>query len=400
MITKLVINFNNWFVERSSRQLKAIKLASPGVAIVAVGYGLARYAYGLFLPNIKADFQLSLETLGIIASSSYISYLLATVMVPTISSRRGFRLPVILGGLFAMIGMIFIGLAHNLCVLTLGFFIAGASPGLSYPPLSDAVVDLIETPQQSRTLTIINSGTSFGVILAGPIALLAGQHWRIAWFIFAAIALLVTIWNAKILPKKKGLKKDFQVHFRQWNWFNQTAARPLLFLAYALGFTTSVYWTFSVALIVKSNPDFKAIGQLFWTIVGISGIFGAFAGDLISYYGFRKILTLNIAGLAFAIFLLALFSSQWVIIIISAILFGAIFIMITGLLGVWSINVFSQHPSLGFGATFFLITAGQLMGPSIMGFIATTTNLTTTFYIAAAMTGMLIFIRPHTDRKI
>jgi predicted MFS family arabinose efflux permease len=376
--------------------LKVIQLASPGIAIVAVGYGLARYAYGLFLPNIKTDFQLSLETLGIIASSSYISYLLATVMVPTISARRGFRLPVILGGLFAMIGMIFIGLAHNLWVLTLGFFIAGASPGLSYPPLSDAVVVLVETHQQSRTLTIINSGTSFGVILAGSIALLAGQHWRIAWFIFAAIALLATIWNAKILPKKKGLKKDFKVHFGQLNWFNQTAARPLLFLAYALGFTTSVYWTFSVALIVKSNPDFKAIGQLFWTIVGISGIFGAFAGDLISYYGFRKILTLNIAGLAFAIFLLPLFSSQWVIIIISAILFGAIFIMITGLLGVWSINVFSRHPSLGFGATFFLITAGQLMGPSIMGLIATITNLTTTFYIAAAMTGMLIFIRPHT----
>jgi predicted MFS family arabinose efflux permease len=345
------------------------------------------------------DFQLTVEELGIIASSSYISYMLATITVPSISLRAGFRLPVIIGGMFAIIGMLLIGLAHNVWMLTVGVVIAGASPGLSYPPLSDAVVELIESDQQSRALAMINSGTSFGVLLAGPVALLADKQWRSAWFVFAVLALLATIWNARILPVKKDINKNLPLPLVQWRWITQPDAHSLLFLAFTLGFTTSVYWTFAVDLIVTSNPNFKAIGQIFWIIVGISGVIGAFSGDLVSYYGLCKILKSNIAGLASALAILPLYATSWTMIIISAILFGSIFIMITGLLGIWSVKVFFRRPSLGFGVTFFLITAGQLIGPSIMGLVAGNTNLSTVFYLSAAMTGMLIFIRPNKDLK-
>jgi hypothetical protein len=40
------------------------------IAIVASTYGLARYCYGLFLPYIQQDFDLSRDVLGLIASVS------------------------------------------------------------------------------------------------------------------------------------------------------------------------------------------------------------------------------------------------------------------------------------------------------------------------------------------
>lgn len=66
------------------------------------------------------EYHLSVNVLGIIASGSYISYMLATITVPLISSKVGFRFPVILGGMFAMIGMLLIGAAQNVWMLTIG----------------------------------------------------------------------------------------------------------------------------------------------------------------------------------------------------------------------------------------------------------------------------------------
>lgn len=46
-------------------------LIPAGLAIVVSTYGLARYSYGLFVPQIRADFNLSVEMMGRIASGSY-----------------------------------------------------------------------------------------------------------------------------------------------------------------------------------------------------------------------------------------------------------------------------------------------------------------------------------------
>jgi hypothetical protein len=39
-------------------------LVAPGLAMIAVTYGLARFAYGLFLPEMRQAFGLSETVLG------------------------------------------------------------------------------------------------------------------------------------------------------------------------------------------------------------------------------------------------------------------------------------------------------------------------------------------------
>ena len=39
-------------------------LVAPGLALIAVTYGLARFAYGLFLPELREAFELSPSVLG------------------------------------------------------------------------------------------------------------------------------------------------------------------------------------------------------------------------------------------------------------------------------------------------------------------------------------------------
>ena len=56
----------------------AFNIVGAGLLIVASTYGLSRYTYGLFVPAIRDDFNLSQTAVGAIGSASYLGYLLAT----------------------------------------------------------------------------------------------------------------------------------------------------------------------------------------------------------------------------------------------------------------------------------------------------------------------------------
>ena len=69
-----------------------IRLAAAGLALIAVCYGLARFAYGLFLPVLTEEFGLDGAVAGTIASSGYIAYCVAVVAATAATAawcRRG-----------------------------------------------------------------------------------------------------------------------------------------------------------------------------------------------------------------------------------------------------------------------------------------------------------------------
>lgn len=144
-----------------------------GLAIVAATFGLVRYSFGLFIPQISNDLDLSLDVIGMIAGGSYIGFLAATLMAGWLSQKFNPSLPIFIGGVCAAIGMGLVAISDNGYVLAVAVFIAGASPGFAYPPFSEIIVRRVATEHQDTTYAWINSGTGFGVALAGPIALFA-----------------------------------------------------------------------------------------------------------------------------------------------------------------------------------------------------------------------------------
>jgi len=377
--------------------MRLIQIIPPNLAVVASTYGLARYTYGLFLPDIRTDLELSSATLGAIASGSYAAFLLATFISSSITGRVGPRLPTVLGGLSAALGMLMIALSPNSWLLAVGVFIAGTSPGWAYPAVPEAVARTVPKKVQSQTLTWINSGTGFGVLLAGPVALWAGEAWRLAWVVFAIFALAATTWNVKMLPRGGSNKAGTKLPRLRWSWFVCPRSGPLFLSALVLGITTSVYWTFAVDFIVTSGSLQASIGKIFWTVVGVAGIAGAFAGDLVPRFGLRRTSRWTIVGQGVSISLLALSPASWPNLIGSALLFGAGFIMVTGLFAVWSVNVFYERPSAGFGATFLLISLGQLVGPFIVGILISQVGLALMFYAAAVLTVGAAFLQPKEE---
>jgi predicted MFS family arabinose efflux permease len=387
----------------------AFNVVGAGLLIVASTYGLSRYTYGLFVPAIRHDFNLDQATVGAIGSASYLGYLVATLASPLLVRRFSPRLPIIVGGMTATLGMLLVGLAGNPLWLALGVTLAGCSPGLAYPPLSDAIKQLCHADKQSRYYAIINSGTSFGVMVSGPLALIAGPRWQLAWLCFAFIALMATLWNVLIMPGYRretanddadsvilsGYQEPILALLRRK--LKNASVRRLLLGALLFGLVTSVYWTFSVELIAGENRLSATDRVIFWMVVGIAGVAGGLAGELVTRFGLVKVLKWATLAIATSMAMLTIASDGLLMITLSAVVFGATFILITALYGIWSVSCFPEAPSTGFGLTFFLISAGQLISPTLAGVGAELWQMTGVFQVTAVCCLGIILLLPTQD---
>jgi predicted MFS family arabinose efflux permease len=378
------------------------QLAAAGLLAIAVAFGFARYGYGLFVPEFRDTFDLSTEAVGFIAAGAYASYLAALLVTGALVARVGPRLPVVIGGLSAAAGMAMIGLAPNTPVFVVGVLLAATSPGWSWAPFSDAVARMIDPDSQSRTLSIITTGTTFGVLVAGPAALVASGAWRGAWIAFALVALAVTVWNALLLPTGPHGNGDEEEgnaarpEFR-WRWFFGPGSARLFAVAASFGFAGTVYWTYAVDLVSSAGGFSASAGPLLWTAVGFTGIAGVATGDIISRLGLRLSLIAGLTALGVATGVLGAVPTSWVTLGISAALFGTSFMALSALLVTWTSTVFPDQPGTGFSATQIFLAAGTITGPAIMGVVASRFGMETVFIITGLLALSTALVKPNEE---
>jgi hypothetical protein len=67
----------------------ALALAVAGSATIATAFGMARYGYGLLLPDIQDDLALGATALGAIGTLAYVTYMVAAALVTRSVIRFG-----------------------------------------------------------------------------------------------------------------------------------------------------------------------------------------------------------------------------------------------------------------------------------------------------------------------
>jgi predicted MFS family arabinose efflux permease len=85
---------------------------------------------------------------------------------------------------------------------------------------------------------------------------------------------------------------------------------------------------------------------------------------------------------------------------LSAGLFGSTYIMLTGVILVWSVSIIHERPSAGLGAAFLLIAVGQFFGAPIAGRLAGAAGLGLTFWTFAGMAVLTALIGPRAERPL
>ena len=369
-------------------------LAAAGLSLIAVTYGLARFAYGLFLPELRDEFELGGGTAGAIAASSYVGYCVAIVAATLLTPRWGARLVAVAAGLAAVAGMALIAAAATTAVLAAGVVIAGSSTGLASPPLADAVARWVSADRRSRIQTVVNAGTGLGVMVSGPVALLVDASWRTAWWVFAATAAVVTAWTAIAVPRRDDRGRDAPTAKKLPSPLLPAGAPRLLAAAAVAGLASSAVWTFGREIAIATCGLSLQASTIMWIVLGAAGLLAAFTGDLAARVGptvawSAATLTLAAATACFAL-------AAGPAIFVAAAAFGAVYIALTGLLLLSGTHVYPDAPAFGVGAAFLLLAVGQAVGAPLIGVAADLTSQPTAFLTAAAAAAAAVALRPTT----
>ena len=381
---------------------KASQLALAGLSAIAVAYGFARYGYGLFVPAFREEFGLSTEAVGLISSGAYASYLLAMVSTGFLVGRVGPRFPVVAGLVCAGAGMSLIAVSEGVALLVLGAVLAGASPGFCWAPFSDAVAMVVEKDKRNRVLSVISTGTTFGLTVAGPLVILVyrvggDSGWRYALALFAAAAFGAALWNFRLLPNApyRGGREEDEESLNV-GWFVRRESAPLLGQAFCYGLIAAFYYTYAVDLVRRSGFS-EEWGAILWSLVGVAGVTGVLSGDAVSRFGLGRCLTTCLVVLGAAIAGLNFSSGSGALVVTCALAFGASYMPVAALLALWSGRVFYERPATGFSAVLFALAAGSIAGPAALGAVAGAFSLDAAFWCAAALTMFSVVLRPTTS---
>ncbi|WP_188455767.1 MFS transporter [Virgibacillus oceani] len=373
------------------------RIVLPGLAMIAVTYGLARFGYGLMLPEISSTLDMSPTISGVIGSSSYFAYCLAITLATLSIPKLGPRPSIMAAGISAFAGMLLMATSTNDIMLAAGVLVAGASTGFGSPAYGEVVTKTIQKPLQDKANTWINAGTGFGVLISGPIMLFLSGDWRLVYILFTFIALAVLIWNFINIPRIQR-----QEGFKQ-NTFDikKTDMKRSIFLVIAslvMGVATAIYWTFSKDYITNEGNFSQLTTSIFWIMIGVSGIAGGVAGNLIEKLGIVKAYRLTIMIAFLSIVILPIFNSQIVLIYLSALFFGSSYVFFTGVLLVWGVKLYPRRSSLGIGLPFLTLALGQIIGSAIAGVLIQSIDYKMAFIVFGFIGLSAVFIKPLKSR--
>ena len=98
---------------------RSVFLALGGGLATAVAFGPARVGYRLFLPRFREAFSLSQSSAGLIASLGFAGFFVALIITGWLVSRHSARLPVVLGSVSALLGLVIVAVSQNTLMLAI-----------------------------------------------------------------------------------------------------------------------------------------------------------------------------------------------------------------------------------------------------------------------------------------
>jgi predicted MFS family arabinose efflux permease len=371
----------------TGRPLPTLVVAAALALGSAISLGLARFSYALLLPPMRADLGWSYLTAGAMNTVNAAGYLAGALVAPAALRRFGAP-PVFLAGavvtVLALLGHGLVLADGALYVLrfvtglgSAGTFVAGGllAARLVAPP------SVMAQPGAARAssglvLGIYYGGTGVGIVasaLVVPILVERGvaHAWQGAWLGLAALAAIATaVAAAATRAGSQAPTAAAEAPRLPRTRFNTLAFAPALaaYLLFGLGYIG--YMTFVVTLLREERLAGEMI-VAFFALLGTAVVASSWlwASLLQRARGGGALALLN-ALLAIAT-LLPVVSARPAVVFASGLLFGAVFLsLVASTTALVRHNLAPAEWPKGIAAFTIVFAAGQIVGPSAVGFIA------------------------------
>ena len=359
-------------------RLSTTTYAIIGAGLIAVAYGLARFAFGLFVPPIRESLGLSSSTMGVIGSMAFVSFVLASFFASAAAERFGASRAAMIAGGFAVAGLALVSRSTGAWSLGAGVFLCGIATAMMMPALSLGNHAAVVPARQGRVNAIMNAGTGIGVAVSVPVTLLLTDAWRIAYGSFtvlAAVGIVVAWWW---LPDN-GRRADHIDDRPPLTFPERRALVRMSAFAAGMGLVSAAYWVFAPDLAVILGDMPMALTGWLWLVVGLVGVLGGVAGELMDRFGAGRTQSAALMGLAGAMVLLMMAPGTLPVALISAGLFGFAYMTLTGVYLVSGTRLAGTRPALGAVVAFLAVAVGQAVGSVLAGVSADLVGYFNTF---------------------
>ena len=377
-----------------------MRFAYFGAALIAITFGLARFAFGLFVPAIRDDLGLDPRWIGVIGALPLISFVLASLVAPEFAHRLGARNATVLASCFAVAGLGLISQATNVFLLGGGIFTCGISTGLMMPALTSGMQALVDRSIHGRVSSVMNAGTSVGVAVAVPMALFLAGVWRGAYLSFAVLAALGMIAAFYFIPAVSRVMPGDAAPPPAISFTQLWRLLRLSIFAFTMGFISAAFWVFAPDLAVTLGALSASQTAWLWLGVGIAGLGGAAITDLADRNNPPIMHALMLVMLSASLVLLAASPGQILIAVFSALVFGLAYMSLTGLYLLTGIRLLPGRLSFGPVLPFLACALGQAVGSPLIGFLVGRLGHADAFSTFAALGIVVALLSPLYPRYL
>lgn len=334
----------------------------------AIGLGIARFAYALLLPDMRADLDWTYATAGWINTTNALGYLVGALLAaPAVGSYGAIR-TMHVGVWLCVVAVAGCALFDGVIALNALRVVAGFGAGYAFVAGGVIISQIAEDHADHGTfyLALYYAGPGLGIVISGlavPSVLFefGTGSWRMAWGILGAtsavlaIGLLAANYQSSATSKVSGIKPSLSL------------MRFLLIAYFSFGAGYIGYMTFIIAW-VQAHGIATLSQSIFWIVIGL--------GVMSSPWLWSNLLRTQRHGRAVSILtclvaigsLLPLLSNSMPVLLLSAGLFGCSFFAVVAATTAFVRRNFPRDAwPAAIGGLTFVFGIGQMLGPLITG---------------------------------
>lgn len=375
--------------------------AMTAVALIAATYGLARFGYGLFLPQFSGSFALTPTIGGLLSSGASIVYCLAAAVGFRYAPHHP-RAVTILAGSSASLGSAGIAASTVTPAFAASVLLAGMGAGFASPSLVELVRRNVTESRQDRLQSVVNSGTGFGVVAAGLLALALSTSWRLAWALIAVVTLASMIGVLMTDSSRARTAPGRQHHgfrARGTRWLDlRPLAHPVL-AAFAYGTGCAALWIHGRTLLEQQGGMTTTSSAVVWIALGAGGAAAVLTAPWLARHSVRTTWTITVCATAGATGAIAAHPGSTAFSFAAAALFGLAYTAATSVLIIWATQT-ATSSAAGTSVLFTSLVLGQAAGSTLTGSLIDAAGFVPAFAVAAAtsLIGAIGFLRPARSR--